>query len=74
MIELNDLGMAKRAWCVGGDSNEILYSLDKNGRNTSAAQMNKFIEWVSDFGLVDVPLQHTTFTWTNLERMLPIAK
>lgn len=35
-IEHNDIGnLVDGAWCVGGDFNEFLYLLDRNGRHSS---------------------------------------
>lgn len=55
-IELNDLGnLTEGNWCIGGDFNEVLYSEDRKGRSSSNSQRRNFHEWLSDFGLIEVP-------------------
>lgn len=55
-IELNDLGnLTEGKWCIGGDFNEVLYSEDRKGRSSSNSQRRNFHEWLSDFGLIEVP-------------------
>lgn len=65
-IELNHMGnLAKGAWCIRGDFNEVLYRMDKNGRTGSTSQITNFNNWVSDFALLDIPLQNIQYTWSN---------
>lgn len=48
--ELNELGnLAEGAWCVGGDFN-----------HRGMESMNGFL-----IGLIDIPLQNASFTWSN---------
>lgn len=50
--ELNDPGnLAKGAWCVGGDFNEVLHSLDRSSFN---AQLKK-VQWLGVWFCSDRP-------------------
>lgn len=68
-IEFNDLGNFKEgAWCIGGDFNEVLYSADRNGKRGSNAQKRNFHDWISEFGLIDIPINNIQFTWSKWQR------
>lgn len=52
-FRINDLGyLIDGAWCVGGNSNEDLYSGDHNRCTGSSVQMSNFHSSVSEFALV----------------------
>ena len=58
-------GLWEEPWCLGGDFNTILYQSERsrNGRITSA--MRRFAQIIDDLGLVDLPLQGGSFTWSG---------
>ncbi|KAL6339446.1 hypothetical protein AAG906_032981 [Vitis piasezkii] len=58
-------GLWEEPWCLGGDFNTTLYQAERsrNGRITSA--MRRFAQIIDDLGLVDVPLQGGSFTWSG---------
>ncbi|RVW26986.1 putative ribonuclease H protein [Vitis vinifera] len=58
-------GLWEEPWCLGGDFNTSLYQAkrSRNGRITS--DMRRFAQIIDDLGLVDVPLQGGSFTWSG---------
>ena len=58
-------GLWEERWCLGDDFNTILYQSERsrNGRITSA--MRRFAQIINDLGLVDIPLQGGSFTWSG---------
>ncbi|RVW14368.1 hypothetical protein CK203_097452 [Vitis vinifera] len=58
-------GLWEEPWCLGGDFNITLYIDDRNrtGRITSA--MRRFAQIIDELGLVDIPLQGGSFTWSG---------
>ena len=58
-------GLWEEPWCLGGDFNTTLYQVERNrtGRITSA--MRRFAQIIDELGLVDIPLQGGSFTWSG---------
>ena len=58
-------GLWEEPWCLGGDFNMILYQFERsrNGRITST--MRRFAQIIDDLGLIDLPLQGGSFTWSG---------
>ena len=58
-------GLWEERWCLGDDFNTIIYQSERsrNGRITSA--MRRFAQIINDLGLVDIPLQGGSFTWSG---------
>ncbi|KAH6781790.1 hypothetical protein C2S51_007083 [Perilla frutescens var. frutescens] len=58
--------MHEEAWLVGGDFNEILSDLEKEGGFVRArGQMNDFQEALDDCDLRDIIKNDMRFTWLN---------
>ncbi|MCI74090.1 endonuclease/exonuclease/phosphatase family protein, partial [Trifolium medium] len=56
------------AWCVLGDFNAVLYrderkGMQQLGSNVPSAELIEFGNFVSDMGLVDLPVLGRRFTW-----------
>ncbi|WJZ96349.1 hypothetical protein VitviT2T_015042 [Vitis vinifera] len=58
-------GLWEEPWCLGGDFNSTLYQAkrSRNWRITSA--MRRFAQIINELGLVDIPLQGGSFTWSG---------
>ncbi|KAK8593983.1 hypothetical protein V6N13_042477 [Hibiscus sabdariffa] len=52
-------------WCIGGDFNFFLNPTEKVGMSFNGAQINMFRTFISDAGLVDLPMSDGSFTWSN---------
>jgi hypothetical protein len=62
-------------WCVGGDFNVIRFPTEKlgwggvgwggGGGEAFTPAMQDFLEFTSNFGLLDIPLEGGSFTWSN---------
>ncbi|MCI96407.1 LINE-1 reverse transcriptase like, partial [Trifolium medium] len=56
------------AWCVLGDFNAVLHrderkGMQQLGSNVPSAEWIEFGNFVSDMGLVDLPVLGRRFTW-----------
>lgn len=45
--------------------NEVLFTSVLSGRRRPNSHVETFNEWVSDFNLIDLPLQQVEYTWSN---------
>ena len=52
-------------WCVGGDFNVVRFLSERLGSNSFTATMQEFSNFISEQGLIDLPLQGGAFTWSN---------
>ncbi len=51
-------------WCIGENIN-CMGSQVKRGTTRASTSMGGFNEFISSFGLMDLPLEGGTFTWSN---------
>ncbi|RVW74640.1 hypothetical protein CK203_052072 [Vitis vinifera] len=73
-VELPDIvGLASPRWCVGGDFNVIRRSSEKMGGSRLTPSMKDFDDFISDCGLIDLPLRSASFTWSNMQEN-PVCK
>ena len=70
-------------WCVSGDFNVICFPTEKIGAATFISTMHDFSDFVSTYGLMNIPLEGANFTWSNncktasisrIDRFLLLAK
>lgn len=74
-VELNDAGnLAEGAWFIGGDFNEVLDPMDRNGRSGPTSQKTNFNNSVYDFALFDIPLQNIHYTWFTFRTDVACSK
>ncbi|XP_059446449.1 uncharacterized protein LOC132177995 [Corylus avellana] len=52
-------------WCIGGDFNVTLYPSERSRGVYSRATMRDFGEFISEQGLMDLPLVGEISTWSN---------
>lgn len=64
--ELNRLKRGWQApWCAGGDFSAVRCPEERLGGKRFSRHMQGFNNFIQEFGLVDLPLQGATFTWSN---------
>lgn len=64
--ELRSIGeLFSGVWTVLGDFKVPLSVQDKNGPTASVTDILNFREVVHEIGLVDLPIQNKSFTWSN---------
>ena len=51
-------------WCVGGDFNVTRFPSERSGNACLDAAMMEFSKFISDQGLMDLPLAGGCFTWS----------
>jgi exonuclease III len=52
-------------WCVGGDFNTVHYPSERAGTTNISPGMNDFSDFIFHSGLIDLPLEDGSFTWSN---------
>ncbi|KAL4638296.1 hypothetical protein ACB092_03G136700 [Castanea dentata] len=52
-------------WCLGGDFNLVRFLLERSGSSTFTSATIDFSDFISGQGLIDLPLEGGTFTWSN---------
>ena len=50
---------------MGGDFNVVRFPSERSGSTTFTAAMREFSHFISEKGLIDIPLQGGSFTWAN---------
>jgi hypothetical protein len=61
-------------WLVAGDFNLIYREEDKNNNNLDQAMMSRFMWWINDLALKEVPLHGRKFTWSNGQNSPTLAR
>jgi hypothetical protein len=59
-------------WCIGGDFNVVRFPSEKLGEGRYIGAMRNFSDFISELGLLDLPLLDGQFTWSNNQD--PLAK
>ena len=52
-------------WCVGGDFNVVRFPSKRVGSTVYIVAMREFFYFILEKGLIDLPLEGGTFTWSN---------
>ena len=50
---------------MGGDFNLVRFPSERFGSTSFTAAMREFSNFISEQGLIDIPLQGGSFTWSN---------
>ncbi|RVW14110.1 LINE-1 reverse transcriptase-like [Vitis vinifera] len=58
-------GLWEESWCLGGDFNTTLYQAERNRTGGITSAMRRFAQIIDELGLVDIPLQGGSFTWSG---------
>ena len=51
--------------CIGGDFNAVRFPSEKSGMASFNYAMHEFSNFISECGLMDIPLEGGLFTWSN---------
>ena len=51
--------------CIGGDFNVVRFPSEKSGMASFNSAMHEFNDFISECGLMDIPLEGGLFTWSN---------
>ena len=51
--------------CFGGDFNALRFSSKCSGSGPFSSAMVNFSDFISELGLIDLPFEGGTFTWSN---------
>ena len=52
-------------WCFGGDFNAVRFPSERSGSGPFSSAMVNFSDFISELGLIDLPFEGGTFTWSN---------
>ena len=52
-------------WCMGGDFNVVRFPSEMVGSKSFSSPMHDFSDFISDHGLLDIPLSGGIYTWSN---------
>ena len=52
-------------WCIGGDFNVVRFLSKKTGMSSFNYAMHEFSDFISECGLMDIPMEGGLFTWSN---------
>ena len=61
-------------WCVGGDFNVVRFPPERFGSTSFTAAMREFSSFIFEQGLIDIPLQGGSFTWSNSREVVSKAR
>ena len=59
---------------VDGDFNVVRFPSERLGSNAFIASMREFSNFISEQGLIDLPLQGGSFTWSNSREVASKAR
>ncbi|KAK1283076.1 hypothetical protein QJS10_CPB21g01093 [Acorus calamus] len=61
-------------WVLMGDFNVTRFVEDRNHEGRITGHMMRFSEWISEAGMIDIPLPNQRFTWSNLRERPACAR
>ena len=59
---------------MGGDFNVVRFPSERLGSNSFIAAVQEFSNFISEQGLIDLPLQGGAFTWSNSQEVASKAR
>ena len=59
---------------MGGDFNVVRFPFERLGSNSFTTAMREFSNFISEQGLIDLPLQGGSFTWSNSREVASKAR
>ena len=59
---------------MGGDFNVVRFPSERSGSTSFTAAMREFSNFISEQGLIDIPLQGGPFTWSNTREVASKAR
>ena len=59
---------------MGGDFNVVRFPSERSGSTSFTAAMRDFSHFISEKGLIDIPLQGGDFTWANSREVASKAR
>ena len=59
---------------MGGDFNVVRFPSERLGSNSFTTAMREFSNFISEQGLIDLPLQGGSFTWSNSREVVSKAR
>ncbi|GKV09172.1 hypothetical protein SLEP1_g20714 [Rubroshorea leprosula] len=70
----NLISNRKGNWCLGGDFNTVRSSRERAGCNGMSREMKDFDSFITESGLVDLPMAGRKYTWYNANGMSRIDR
>ena len=61
-------------WCVGGNFNVVRFPSERMGSVGFSPGMYDFSDFISDNGLIDIPLSGGNYTWSNNREMVSMSR
>ena len=61
-------------WCVAGDFNVVHFPSEKSGTASFTFAMHEFSDFITELGLIDIPLLRGNFTWSNNRKFASMSK
>ena len=62
------------SWCVGGDFNVVRFPSKRMGSVGFSPAMYDFSDFISNNGLIDIPLFGGNYTWSNNQEMVSMLR
>lgn len=66
--------LVSNPWLLVGDFNLIRWMVDRSTGSRNFDLMDRFNEFISEVGIIDIPLHNRTFTWTNKRPQPTLSK
>ena len=67
---VNLMQQIHRPWIIAGDFNLVRWMIDRSGDYRNDPLMDMFNDFISQAGLVDIPIKNRSYTWSN-KRPIP---
>ncbi|KAK1262643.1 hypothetical protein QJS04_geneDACA001222 [Acorus gramineus] len=74
-LELHDChSVSDFPWCIMGDFNAIASATEQSSLKGPIGGTRGFRDWISDSGVIEIPLSNKKFTWSNLRDAPTLSK